>query len=99
MDFTTPDELSNVTLILEQHKLFLHREVLATWSPVFRTMFTRDFKEKSMAEIELPGKKVDDFVEFLHCMYPPIRNVSGNGVNELSSMLYVLLLSFISFCI
>lgn len=76
-DFTALDELSNVTLVIEQHKLFVHREILATWSPVFRTMFTHDFKERSMTEIELPGKKVDDFIEFLHCMYPPIRTVSG----------------------
>ena len=81
MDFTTPDELSNVTLVIEGHKLYVHREILATWSPVFRAMFTQDFKEKGMADIELPGKRVDDFVEFLHCMYPPIRSVSGKNTS------------------
>ncbi len=40
-------------------------------------MFTRDFREREQREIELPGKKVDDFVELLHCMYPPIKPVFG----------------------
>ncbi len=47
-------------------------------------MFTRDFKEKELREIELPGKHVDDFVELLHCMYPPIKPVTGKGIVTLS---------------
>lgn len=76
-DFTAPDDLSSVTLIIEGEKLYVHREVLAAWSPVFKSMFTRDFKEKRLGEVELPGKKVDDFVELLHCMYPPIKPITG----------------------
>ena len=76
-DFTVPDEMSSVTLIIEGQKLYVHREVLAAWSPVFKSMFTRNFKEKSATEVELPNKKVDDFVELLHCMYPPIKSISG----------------------
>ena len=59
-DFTSPDDLSSVTLIIEGESLYVHREVLAAWSPVFRCMFTQDFKEKQLKEIELPLKKVDD---------------------------------------
>ena len=33
--------------------------------------------EKECSEIELPEKKLDDFVELLHCMYPPIKSVTG----------------------
>ena len=79
-NFMQPDEMSSLTLIIEGQKLYVHREVLAAWSPVFKSMFTRDFKEKESKEIELPGKKVDDFVEILHCMYPPIRPVTGRLV-------------------
>ena len=43
-DFTTPDEMSSLTLVLEGQKIYVHREVLAAWSPVFKSMFTRDFK-------------------------------------------------------
>jgi len=77
IDFTVEDEMSSVTLLVEDQLLYVHKEVLAAWSPVFRSMFTRDFKEKEQREIELPGKKVDEFTELLHCMYPPIKPVTG----------------------
>lgn len=50
-DFTSPDEMSSVTLVIEDHKLFVHREVLAAWSPVFKTMFTRDFKGTTLKNL------------------------------------------------
>ena len=77
LDFTIQDEMSSITLVVEGQKLHVHREILAAWSPVFKSMFVHNFKEKNMDEIELPGKKVDDFVEMLHCMYPPIKPISG----------------------
>ena len=43
-DFTTPDEMSSMTLVMEGQKLYVHKEVLAAWSPVFKSMFTRDFR-------------------------------------------------------
>ena len=45
-DFTSPDEMSSLTLIIEEQKIYVHREILAAWSPVFKSMFTRDFKGK-----------------------------------------------------
>lgn len=77
IDFTLEDELSSLTLVVESQQLHVHKEVLAAWSPVFKSMFTRDFKEKEQKEIELPDKKVDEFVELLHCMYPPIKPITG----------------------
>lgn len=78
-DFTSIDEMSSLTLVIEGSKLYVHKEILAAWSPVFKSMFIRDFKEKEQKVIELPDKKVDDFVELLHCMYPPIKAVTGTG--------------------
>ena len=77
LDFLVEDELSSVTLVVEGQRLYAHREVLAAWSPVFRAMFVGMFKEKDMKEVELPEKKVEDFIELLHCMYPPIHPISG----------------------
>ena len=91
-DFTSPDEMSSVTLVIEDHKLYVHREVLAAWSPVFKSMFVRDFKEKEMKEIQLPDKRVDDFVELLHCIYPPIKPVSG-GYQSLPTVIMILIIS------
>ena len=76
-DFTQPDEMSSIVLLIEGQKLYIYKEILAAWSPVFKSMFIRDFKEKTMSEIELPGKTVDSFTELLHCMYPPIKPISG----------------------
>ncbi|ESO12335.1 hypothetical protein HELRODRAFT_158836 [Helobdella robusta] len=81
--FTIPDELTSLTLIVECQRLYVHKEVLAAWSPVFKSMFTKNFKEKELNEIELPGKKVDDFIELLHCMYPPIKQISDANVYQL----------------
>ena len=55
LSFSVPDELTSLTLLVEGQKLYVHKEVLAAWSPVFKSMFTRDFKEKERNEIELPG--------------------------------------------
>jgi len=77
VDFLVEDELSSVTLLVEGQRLYVHREVLAQWSPVFRAMFIGMFKEKDMKEVELPEKKVEDFIELLHCMYPPIHPITG----------------------
>ena len=77
VDFLVEDELSSVTLLVEDQRLYVHKEVLAQWSPVFRAMFVGMFKERNMKEVELPEKKVEDFVELLHCMYPPIHPITG----------------------
>ena len=83
IDFTVEDELSSLTLVIDGQRLYVHKEVLAAWSPVFRSMFTRNFKEKDQREIELPDKKVDDFLELLHCMYPPIKPITGRFIDLL----------------
>jgi BTB/POZ domain len=77
IDFMVEDEFSSVTLIVEDQRLYVHKEVLAAWSPVFRAMFLHSFKEKDQREIELPSKKVEDIIELLHCMYPPIHAIAG----------------------
>jgi hypothetical protein len=87
IDFTIEDELSSLTLVIDEQRLYVHKEVLAAWSPVFRSMFTRDFKEKDQREIELPDKKVDDFIELLHCMYPPIKPVTGWYKHRLTGLI------------
>ena len=77
VDFTISDPLSSVTLEVEDQLLYVHKEVLAIWSPVFRSMFLGNFKESKESSIPLPGKKVDELVELLHCMYPPIKAING----------------------
>ena len=68
--FKCPTCESDVVLVVEGEKLFVHKSVLSLHSPVFRTMFTADFAEKDAKEIKLPGKKYDAMVQFLLQMYP-----------------------------
>ncbi|XP_053400203.1 uncharacterized protein LOC128557201 [Mercenaria mercenaria] len=70
---------SDLTLIVQQNKIQVHKTVLAVASPVFRTMFESDFKEKDQQEIELQGKKYEDFVEFLSCLYPNHLKIVTDG--------------------
>lgn len=71
------------TLVVENHKIHVSKAVLCIASPVFRTMFESDFKEKDQKEVELHGKKYDDVIEFLCCLYPDRQSsVTENTVYE-----------------
>ena len=68
--FHTHNCESDVTLVVEDRKIHVHKSVLSVYSPVFSVMFTSDFAEKDAKEIELPGKKYDAMIHFLLQMYP-----------------------------
>ncbi|XP_063444074.1 uncharacterized protein LOC134724771 [Mytilus trossulus] len=57
---------------IENIKLHVNKEQLMAESPVFEKMFTSDFKEKDKQEIELEGKDLNSFVDFLRCTLPGI---------------------------
>ncbi|XP_060586338.1 BTB and MATH domain-containing protein 38-like [Ruditapes philippinarum] len=69
-EFCEENGIADLTLIVENHKIPLCKSVLCIASPVFRTMLEGHFREKTETEIPLPGKRYDDFVEFLRCIYP-----------------------------
>ncbi|GMT29684.1 hypothetical protein PFISCL1PPCAC_20981, partial [Pristionchus fissidentatus] len=75
-DFSTPDQLSNVVLVVEGKKLHLSRDYLATHSPVFSAMFFGDFVEKNKEEIELKDVAREEFVELLYVIYPSYRPIT-----------------------
>ncbi|XP_025110757.1 kelch-like protein 15 [Pomacea canaliculata] len=64
------DDFSDIVLVVEDKKLHVNKTLLMMHSPVFKTMFTADFREKDLQEIPLPGKKVDLMVELLDQIYP-----------------------------
>ncbi|XP_025109653.1 BTB and MATH domain-containing protein 38-like [Pomacea canaliculata] len=68
--FEEKDELSDVTLVVEDKRLYVHKTFLALHSPVFRKMFFSDFKEKESKEVCLPEKKYTAMVSFLTHIYP-----------------------------
>ncbi len=72
--------LCNFALVVEGQKLWVSREALALHSPVFETMFFREFREarEGVEELKLPDKKLSDVVEFLRVTMPPkIKLVTG----------------------
>ncbi|XP_055998847.1 RCC1 and BTB domain-containing protein 1-like [Ostrea edulis] len=68
--FPFDPDVADVALIVEGKKLHVSKMVLMDASPVFRKMFTGDFKEKTATELELPGKEYSTFVLFLRCIFP-----------------------------
>ncbi|XP_061186699.1 uncharacterized protein LOC133194809 [Saccostrea echinata] len=68
--FPYDPEVTDLTLIVEEKKIHVAKVVLMDASPVFRKMFTDDFKEKNAAEVHLPGKEYSSFVSFLRCICP-----------------------------
>ncbi|XP_041369709.1 BTB and MATH domain-containing protein 38-like [Gigantopelta aegis] len=72
--FFKPNEDSDVILVVEDRELHLSKAILSCASPVFRKMFTGDFREKAESKILLPGKSCEDFVAFIQCLYPNALN-------------------------
>ncbi|XP_045205533.2 TD and POZ domain-containing protein 3-like [Mercenaria mercenaria] len=79
--FTSESSEYDLTLIVDGHKIRVWKVVLCVASPVFRAMLQSQFKEKDQAEVNLPGKKYKDFVEFLSCFYPDrLERVTNDSV-------------------
>ena len=78
IDFSQPWEYSDVVFALENKKIYACKMVLSMWSPVIKAMFSRDFREKNALEIPLPGKKFDEFIELMHVLHPPTKEIDGN---------------------
>ncbi|XP_064652918.1 kelch-like protein 38 [Lineus longissimus] len=85
-DFMNPDELSDVILVVEKKKLYVHRQYLAEWSSVWRTMFLTNFANRNQTEIMLPGKRLEDILDLLRCIYPMQSAVTDENVNTLLSL-------------
>ena len=69
-DFSESWLFSDVVFVLEDQKFHVHRYVLAQWSPVFKVMFSPEFREKNLNEIPLPVKKASEFKELCFSFIP-----------------------------
>ncbi|XP_062602768.1 kelch-like protein 15 [Saccostrea cucullata] len=67
-----PEEpgITDITLVVEDKEIHTAKAILMCASPVFKTMFTSDFKEKTAQKIHFPEKKYDDFALFLLKIFP-----------------------------
>ncbi|KAK7505025.1 hypothetical protein BaRGS_00003595 [Batillaria attramentaria] len=68
--FETADDTTDVAFVVEDRKLYFNKMILGMCSPVFKSMFTSDFKEKNAEKIPVPGKSYDHIVAFLEQLHP-----------------------------
>ncbi|KAK7505031.1 hypothetical protein BaRGS_00003601 [Batillaria attramentaria] len=68
--FETADDTTDVVFVVEGRKLYFNKMILGMCSPVFKTMFTSNFKEKEAEEVPLPDKKYRSMVAFLEQLHP-----------------------------
>lgn len=78
-DFTKPDQFSDITMVVEGTKLYVHRQLLAEWSGVWRRLFLSEMTGDESTDLEfiLEDEKLEEIVELLHCIYPTQKPVSG----------------------
>ena len=60
---------SDAIFFVKETNFHVHRQLLSLMSPVFKRMFSSDFREKGQQEIPLPGKKAKVFLSFLLIVY------------------------------
>ena len=77
LDFFKPWPGSDIIFLVDDKKIYAHKLILSMWSPVMEIMFTSDFKEKDMAEIPLPGKNYEDFLELMKAVHLPSKHITG----------------------
>lgn len=78
--FSKPTPERNLALIVQKIPLWISKEVLASYSPVFQKMFYGSFKEANSDQMEMPGKVLFEFQQFLECLVPcPIRQSVTEG--------------------
>ena len=57
-------------LVVEEEMFHVHRQIMSIHSPVFKAMLKSvGIKEDMATEIPLPGKKADEFLDFLKILY------------------------------
>lgn len=66
--FSEPWLMSDAVLLVENEKFHVHRNILASCSPLFKEIFISVNAE----EISLPGETADDVREMLFAVYPHI---------------------------
>ena len=68
--FASPWNDSDIVLVVEDKELHVHRWILTSQSPVFKSMLDGHFREASQNKIVLPGKDFKSVQLFLKLLYP-----------------------------
>ena len=82
-------KFSDVTFILKDKEIKAHKCVLATCSPVFEAMFSRDMQEKRTNQATIDDIEENIFTEMIHFVYTgkvENRNVSAADLLSVAEM-------------
>lgn len=85
VDFSSSSPERNVALLVEDRELYVSKEALSLYSPVFRNLFYGHFKEANQSVIPLPEKCYEHILELLKCLFPCpyVKGVSLENVKVL----------------
>lgn len=74
---------TNIALVVEDKELYINKDELMQYSPVFRNMLSKNFVEKNLTKIKLPGKQIEAFSCFLRCLLPGIaEQITDDNVHH-----------------
>ncbi|XP_015752469.1 PREDICTED: uncharacterized protein LOC107332256 [Acropora digitifera] len=84
--FCEPWEDSDLIFVVEEERFHVHRQIMSIHSPVFRAMLNSvGFKEATATEIPLPGKKANEFLDFLEFLY--MKKMDEIQLNQVEHLL------------
>uniref|UniRef100_A0A0N4ZPQ6 BTB domain-containing protein n=1 Tax=Parastrongyloides trichosuri TaxID=131310 RepID=A0A0N4ZPQ6_PARTI len=83
-DFLQSENLtSDVKLNIEGVIIYVNKDYLSLYSPVFKKMFYSSFVESSMEVITLKDVDIDEFIQFLEVIYPCHNEITDANVKAL----------------
>ena len=71
IDYTKPWDHSDITFIVQGKKVYANKMVLSMASPVMKTMFESNFREKDAKEIKLPEKEFKHILNLMKIVHRP----------------------------
>uniref|UniRef100_A0A915D5Z2 BTB domain-containing protein n=1 Tax=Ditylenchus dipsaci TaxID=166011 RepID=A0A915D5Z2_9BILA len=76
---------SNCTLLVEDRRFPVNKELLSAYSNYFKTLLFGEFREKDQDEIEMKDVSAEEFIHLLKVIYPPFddADVNSNNVGSL----------------
>lgn len=98
-ELRTGESLCDVQLVVDEYKFNVHRVVLASCSPYFRSMFTSEMKESREDIVRLRGFSAVGLQHVLNFIYTSSVNLDVQNMQDiLSAANHLQIMSVVEFC-
>jgi len=87
MNLINDEETSDLKVLVGEKVFYCHKIIFMCRSPVFKTMFTTDMKEKSENSVTITDTDPDTFEKFNHFLYTD--SVSFDSPSTATALLYL----------